>query len=77
MVSGADIKDAVRIKDAVVQDDISLDRRWISEIDAEKPPEKRKDQETAGTRGQVYNWKVDQEKRQKRLQKTGVRSLGS
>ena len=61
MVTGADIKDAVRNENAFIQDDLPMDRWTVSKIDAKKPKKKGKDEKTAWEWRAVYNRQVDSE----------------
>ena len=55
MVAGTDIQYPVRDEDAVVQDDLPLDRRKISAFHPEKPAEERKNTQALRERRQVHD----------------------
>ena len=55
MVSRTDLQNAVRDEDAVVQNNLSLDRRKVSSFHPEKPAQERKNAEAAGERRKVHD----------------------
>ena len=62
MVARTDSEHAVRDEDAVVQDDLPLDRRKLSAFHLEKSAEKRKDEKAFRERGKIYNREQHTEK---------------
>ena len=77
MVTGTNIKDAVRNEGAIVQNDISMDRRTVFKVDAEEPEKERKNAEAAWEWRTVYYRQINSEEGKRGIQEKRIWALGS